>query len=49
MQSVEIAALGAEHRADCAAMLAARFERQRAAEPLLPEIETSGRTYRSTG
>ena len=39
MQSLETAALAPEHRADCAALLAQRFERQRTAEPLLPEIE----------
>ena len=39
MQSPETAALAPEHRAECAALLGLRYERQRAAEPLLPEIE----------
>ena len=39
MQSLETAPLTAEHREDCAILLAQRYERQRAAEPLLPEIE----------
>jgi GNAT superfamily N-acetyltransferase len=39
MQSIETAPLAAEHRADCAVLLAQRYDRQRAAEPLLPEIE----------
>ena len=39
MQSLETATLTAEHRADCALLLAQRYDRQRAAEPLLPEIE----------
>ena len=39
MQSLKTAVLGPDHRADCAALLAERFDRQRAAEALLPEIE----------
>ena len=38
MLSLETVPLTDEHRADCADLLAQRFARQRAAEPLLPEI-----------
>ena len=49
MQSFETAALTAEHRDDCAALLGQRFERQRAAEPLLPEIEDFSAHIPETG
>jgi GNAT superfamily N-acetyltransferase len=49
MLSLETTALGAEHRADCAALLADRFARQRAAEPLLPEIESFAAHIPETG
>jgi GNAT superfamily N-acetyltransferase len=38
MLSLETVPLTDEHRAECADLLAQRFARQRAAEPLLPEI-----------
>ena len=49
MLSLETAALTDEHRADCAGLLAERFARQRAAEPLLPEIENFAAHVPQTG
>jgi GNAT superfamily N-acetyltransferase len=49
MLSLQTAALSDEHRADCAALLAERFARQRAAEPLLPQIEDFAARVPQTG
>jgi GNAT superfamily N-acetyltransferase len=49
MLSLQTAALTDEHRADCAGLLAERFARQRAAEPLLPEIENFAAHVPQTG
>jgi len=49
MLSLQTAPLTEEHRADCASLLAERFARQRAAEPLLPEIEDFAAQVPRTG
>ena len=49
MLSLETTALTAEHREDCAALLTERYARQRAAEPLLPEIENLAAHAPETG
>lgn len=49
MLSLQTAELTDEHRAECAGLLAERFSRQRAAEPLLPEIESFAAHVPQTG
>lgn len=49
MHGIEVVPLAAEHRADCADLLATRFQRQRAAEPLLPEVEDFAALIPDTG
>ncbi len=39
MPPLQIAALSDQHREACARLLAGRYERQRAAEPLLPDVD----------
>ena len=49
MQGIQVVPLTEEHREGCAELLADRYARQRAAEPLLPEIERFGPHIPETG